>query len=332
MANNRVKIVGTGSYLPEGILSNQDLEAIVDTSDEWIYTRTGIRERRVARADENTSDLALQASLPAMEMAGLSAEELDLIVMATITPDTHCPAGANWLQAKLNASRAVTFDVAAACSGFIFALSVAEQYIKNGTFRNALVIGAEIMTRTVDYTDRSSCILWGDGAGAAVIVPTADGEDAGLLSVCLHTDGANGENLLLPGGGSKTTPISHETVDKKLHCLRMIEANRSFRVAVNCFADACLEAVELAGYTIHDVDHIVPHQANGRIIQAMAKKLDISMEKVVMTIERYGNSSSATVPIALDDAVRSGRIRKGDLVLLTAFGGGLTWGGALIRW
>lgn len=332
MTNNRVKIVGTGSYLPAGVLSNLDLEKIVDTTDDWIYTRTGIRERRVARADQNTSDLALQASLPALEAAGISAEDLDLIVMATITPDTHCPAGANWLQAKLKATKAVTFDVAAACSGFIFALSVAEQYLRNGTFRNALVVGAEIMTRTVDYTDRASCILWGDGAGAAVIVPAAQGEDAGLLSLCLHTDGANGENLLLPGGGSKTTPISHESVDKKLHYLRMIEANRSFKVAVNCFADACLEAVELAGYTIHDVDHIVPHQANARIIQAMAKKLDLPMDKVVMTIERYGNSSSATVPIALDDAVRSGRIRKGDLVLLTAFGGGLTWAGALIRW
>jgi len=332
VTSKRVRIVGTGSYLPEGVLSNQDLEKMVDTTDEWIYTRTGIKERRIARADENTSDLAFKASLPALEMAGLSAEELELIVMATITPDTQCPAGANWLQAKLNAPKAVTFDIAAACSGFIFALSVAEQYVKNGTFKNALVIGAEIMSRTVDYTDRSSCILWGDGAGASVVVPCLDGEDAGVLSLCLHTDGAGGENLLLPGGGSKTTPISHESVDKNLHTLRMIEANRSFKVAVNCFADSCLEAVEMAGCSIHEVDHIVPHQANARIIQAMAKKLGVSMDKVVMTIEKYGNSSSATVPIALDDAVRSGRIRKGDLVLLTAFGGGLTWGAALIRW
>jgi 3-oxoacyl-[acyl-carrier-protein] synthase-3 len=332
VTTRRVKIVGTGSYLPEGVLTNHDLEKMIDTTDEWIYTRTGIKERRVARPDENTSDLAFRASLPALEAAGLSPEDLDLIVMATITPDTHCPCGANWLQAKLNASKAVTFDVAAACSGFIFALSVAEQYLKNGTFRNALVVGAEIMTRTVDYTDRSSCILWGDGAGAAVVIPASDGDEAGVLSICLHTDGANGENLLLPGGGSRTTPISHESVDKKLHYLRMIEANRSFKVAVNCFADACLEAVAIAGYTIDDVDHIIPHQANARIIQAMAKKLNVSMDKVVMTIERYGNSSSATVPIALDDAVKSGRIRKGDLVLLTAFGGGLTWGGALIRW
>jgi 3-oxoacyl-[acyl-carrier-protein] synthase-3 len=318
--SKRVAIVGTGSYLPEKILSNFDLEKIVDTSDEWIYTRTGIRERRVARPDENTSDLAREASLKALEMAGMRQEQIELIVMATITPDTHCPAGANWLQAKLNCPRAVTFDVTAACTGFIFALSVAEQYLKNGTFKNALVVASEVMTRTLDYTDRSSCILWGDGAGAAVVVPTD--EDNGVLSIHIHTDGLNGQNLLMPGGGSMTTPISHESVDKKLHYLRMIEANRSFKVAVNHFADACLEAVHYNGYSIADVDYIVPHQANARIIQAMAKKLGVSMDRVVMTIERYGNISSATVPIALDVAV----------VLLTAFGGGLTWGSALIRW
>jgi 3-oxoacyl-[acyl-carrier-protein] synthase-3 len=328
----RVKFLGTGSYLPEAVLSNSDLEQMVQTTDEWIFTRTGIRERRVADPSQNTSDLALAASRRALEMAGMTPEELELIVMATVTPDTHCPAASNWLQAKLGARRAVTFDVTAACSGFIFALSVAEQYVGSGTFQNGLVLGAEVMTRTVDYTDRASCILWGDGAGAATVVPAAEGEDTGLLAVRIHSDGANGENLLLPGGGSRTTPISHDTVEKKLHNLRMIEANRSFKVAVNCFADACLEAVSLNGYTLADVDHIIPHQANARIIQAMAKKLDISMDKVVMTIERYGNSSSATIPIALDEAVRTGRIRKGDLVLLTAFGGGLTWGSALIRW
>jgi 3-oxoacyl-[acyl-carrier-protein] synthase-3 len=284
----------------------------------------------VARKDENTSDMACQASAKALDMAGLRPEDLDLVVLATVTPDTHCPAAANWLQAKLGCRNAVTFDVTAACSGFIFALSVAAQYLKNGTFHTALVLGAETMTRTVDYTDRGSCILWGDGAGAAILT-NADGGGE-VLSVHLHTDGSNGENLLLPGGGSSTTPITHESVDRKLHNLRMIEANRSFKIAVNSFAEACLEAVAQNGFTLRDVDHIVPHQANARIIQAMAKKLDVSMEKVVMTIERYGNSSSATVPIALDEAVRTGRIRRDDLVLLTAFGGGLTWGSALIRW
>jgi 3-oxoacyl-[acyl-carrier-protein] synthase-3 len=327
----RITIAGTGSYLPEGVLTNADLERMVDTSDEWIYTRTGIRERRVARRDENASDLALIASRRALEMAGMSEDEIELIIMATITPDTHCPAGANWLQAKMNCPKAVTFDVTAACTGFIFALSVAEQYLRNRTFKNALVVASEIMTRTVDYTDRSSCILWGDGAGAAVVIPTEESQN-GILSIHIHTDGANGENLLMPGGGSMTTPISHESVDRKLHYLKMIEANRSFKVAVNRFAEACLEAVEHNGYRIHDVDYIIPHQANARIIQAMAKKLDFPMEKVVMTIERYGNISSATVPISLDEAVRDGRIKKGSLVLLTAFGGGLTWGSALIRW
>ncbi len=327
---SRVAIVGTGSYLPEGILSNEALEKMLDTTDEWIFTRTGIRERRVASSDEHTSDMAREASLRALDMAGLSKDQIELIVMATITPDMQCPAGANWLQAKLDCPRAVTFDVVAACSGFIFALSVAEQYIKNRTFKNALVVASEVMTRTVDYTDRASCILWGDGAGAAVLLPTNG--DCGILSTHLHTDGAAGDTLLLPGGGSRTTPISHESVDKKLHYLNMIEANKSFKVAVNRFAEACQEAMEHNGLSIQDVDHIVPHQANARIIQAMAKKLDVSMDKVVMTIERYGNSSSATVPIALDEAVRQGRIQKGDLVLLTAFGGGLTWASSLMKW
>jgi 3-oxoacyl-[acyl-carrier-protein] synthase-3 len=326
-----IEIVGTGSYLPDGVLANSDLEGMVETTDEWIYTRTGIRERRVARRDQNASDLAREASLRALEMADMHPEDLDLIIMATITPDTHCPAGANWIQAKMDCPQAVTFDITAACTGFIFALSVAEQYLKNGTFGNALVVASEIMTRTVDYTDRSSCILWGDGAGAAVVVGTQNA-DKGVLSTHLHTDGANGENLLMPGGGSRTTPISHDSVDLKLHSLRMVEANRSFKVAVNHFAEACLEAVNYNGYTIEEVDYIVPHQANARIIQAMAKKLGVPMEKVVMTIEHYGNISSATVPIALDVAVRDGRIREGDLVLLTAFGGGLTWGSSLIRW
>jgi 3-oxoacyl-[acyl-carrier-protein] synthase-3 len=326
----RVAIRGTGSYLPEKILTNNDLERMVKTSDEWIYTRTGIKERRVARPDEYASDLAREASLRALDLAGMGEQEIELIIMATLTPDTVCPAGANWLQGKMNCPQAVTFDVTAACTGFIFALSIAEQYLKSGTYKNALVVSSEIMTRTVDYTDRVSCILWGDGAGAAVLVPT--NEDEGVLSVHLHTDGSKGENLLVPSGGSMTTPISHESVDKKLHYLKLIEAHRTFKVAVNRFSEACLEAVEYNGYDIHDVDYIVPHQANARILQGMAKKLNVPMEKVVMTIEKYGNVSSATVPITLDEAVRDGRIKKGSLVLLTAFGGGLTWGSALIRW
>ncbi|RLA86419.1 MAG: ketoacyl-ACP synthase III [Deltaproteobacteria bacterium] len=326
----RIGIVGTGSYLPEKVLTNYDLEKIVDTSDEWIYTRTGIKERRVAAPDQAASDLAKIASERALEAAGMKPEEIELIIMATITPDTHCPAGANWLEAKLGAVNAVSMDITAACTGFIFALSVAEQYLKNGTFRNALVVASEVMTRTVDWTDRTSCILWGDGAGA-VVLKEVDG-DSGILSIHIHTDGANGDSLLLPGGGSKTTPISHESVDRKLHFLRMIEANHSFKVAVKRFSEACEEAVAHNGITLDDVKVIIPHQANLRIIQGMAKKLGVPMEKVFVNIERYGNMSSATVPVALDEAVRRGIVRKGDLVLLTAFGGGLTWGSALIRW
>jgi len=250
--------------------------------------------------------------------------------MATITPDTHCPAGANWLEAKIGAVNAVSFDVTAACTGFIFALSVAEQYIKTGTFRNVLVVASEIMTRTLDWTDRETCILWGDGAGAAVITEVEN--DRGILSTHIHTDGAGGDTLLMPGGGSKTTPISHESVDKKLHTLHMIEGNRSFKVAVRRFSEACEEALYRNDFTMDDVKVIIPHQANLRILQGMAKQLDISMDKVYVNIEKYGNISSATVPIALDEAVRDGTIQPGDLVLLTAFGGGLTWGSALIRW
>lgn len=327
----RIGIVGTGSYVPEKVLTNFDLEKILDTSDEWIFTRTGIRERRVAAPDQAASDLAKVAAERALEAAGMRPEEIELIVMATITPDTHCPAGANWLEAKLGAVNAVSMDVTAACTGFIFALSVAEQYLKNGTFKNALVVASEVMTRTVDWTDRASCILWGDGAGA-VVLKEIDDQDRGILSIHIHTDGANGDTLLLPGGGSKTTPISHESVDKKLHYLKMIEANHSFKVAVKRFSEACEEAVAYNGITFDDVKLIIPHQANLRIIQGMAKKLGVPMEKVYVNIERYGNMSSATVPVALDEAVRGGYIQKGDLVLLTAFGGGLTWGSALIRW
>jgi len=334
MVNKKIGILGTGSFLPERVLSNHDLEKILDTNDEWIYKRTGIKERRIAAPHVNASDLAKEASLRAMEMAGVSAKDLDLIIMTTMTPDTCCPAGANWLEAKLGAERAVSFDVTAACCGFIFGLSVAEQYLKTGTYRTALVAAVEIMSRTLDWTDRESCILWGDGSGAAVLrsydhIPENKSE---ILSIHIHTDGANGENLLLPGGGSKTTPISYESVDKKLHTLRMIKANESVRVAVRRFAEAAEEAASFNSIPLEDVKLIIPHQANLRILQQMAKRLDVPMEKVYLTIEKYGNISSATVPIALDEAVRSGSIQKGDHVILTAFGGGLTWGSSLIHW
>jgi len=343
MGNKRIGILGTGSYLPERILSNFDLEKILNTNDEWIYKRTGIKERRIAAPDINASDLAKEASLRAMEMAGISAKDLDLIILATITPDTCCPSGANWLEAKLGAERAVSFDVTAACCGFVFGLSVAEQYLKTGTFKNALVVASEIMSRCQDWTDRENCILWGDGAGAVVLQSFDDfsgsgplkdkGKEIGeVLSVHIHTDGANGENLLMPGGGSKTTPISYESVDRKLHTLRMIKASESVRVAVKRFAEAAEEAASFNGVRLADVKWIIPHQANLRILQQMAKRLNVSFGKVYLTIEKYGNISSATIPIALDEAVRNGSIEKGDLVILTGFGGGLTWASSLIRW
>ncbi|MGQ9646013.1 MAG: beta-ketoacyl-ACP synthase III [Thermodesulfobacteriota bacterium] len=343
MGSRRIGVLGTGSFLPERILSNFDLEKILNTNDEWIYKRTGIKERRIAAPDVNASDLAKEASLRAMEMAEISANDLDLIVMTTMTPDTACPAGSNWLEAKLGAEHAVSFDVTAACSGFLFGLSVAEQYLKNGTFRTALVAAVEIMSRTLDWTDRESCILWGDGAGVAVLQafdsPGKDqplvrkGREVGeMLSVHIHTDGASGENLLLPGGGSKTTPITYESVDKKLHTLRMIKANESVRVAVKRFAEATEEAASHNQVDLSDVKWVIPHQANSRILQQMARRLNIPFERVYLTIEKYGNISSATVPIALDEAVRNGSIQKGDLIILTAFGGGLTWGSSLIRW
>ncbi|NIM98074.1 MAG: beta-ketoacyl-ACP synthase 3, partial [candidate division Zixibacteria bacterium] len=229
----RIAIMGTGSYVPRRVLSNFDLEKILQTSDEWISKRTGVRERRIADADEYASDLGKEAAIRAIEMAGITPTDVELIVLCTMTPDTACPSGANWLEARLGADNAVSFDVVAACSGFIFGLSVAEQYLKTGTFRNALVVASEVMSRTLDWTDRESCILWGDGAGAAVLKPVDDGLDCSeIISTHIHTDGKNGENLLLPGGGSKTTPISHSSVDQKLHSLRMIRASDSVRVAV----------------------------------------------------------------------------------------------------
>ncbi len=333
MSRKRIGILGTGSYVPERILTNFDLEKILNTSDEWIYKRTGIKERRIAAPNINASDLAKEASLRAIEMAGISVDEVELIIMTTMTPDTACPSGANWLEAKLGAQRAVSFDVTAACSGFVFGLSVAEQYLKTGTYRTALVASVEIMSRTLDWTDRESCILWGDGAGSVILRSIEDNQEISeILSVHIHTDGVNGENLLLPGGGSRTTPISYESVDRKLHTLRMIRANESVRVAVKRFAEAAEEAASFNGVQISDVRWIIPHQANLRMLQQVAKRLDVPMEKVYLTIEKYGNISSATIPIALDEAVRNGSIQKGDLIILTAFGGGLTWASSLIRW
>jgi 3-oxoacyl-[acyl-carrier-protein] synthase-3 len=336
-----IRILGTGSYVPPKRLTNAyvppkrltnaDLEKMgLDTTDEWIQKRTGVKERRIADPDVSASDLGYEAALNALEAAGLTAQDIDLIIVATITPDTCCPSAANWLQAKLDAPRAVTFDVTAACSGFIFGLNVAEQYLKNKTFKRVLVVAAEIMTRTLNWKDRATCILWGDGSGAAILSLGDDGPE--ILSSHLHTDGANGLELLLPGGGSKTTPISHESVDQGLHYLNLIEANLSFRVAVRHFIGAIREALEFNHINVEDVDWFIPHQANIRMFQNIAKSLKVPFERFYLTLHKYGNISSASCAISLDEAVRDGSIKSNDLICLPVFGGGLTWGSALIRW
>jgi 3-oxoacyl-[acyl-carrier-protein] synthase-3 len=326
-----IRILATGSYLPPKILDNFDLQKMgLETTDEWIVQRTGIRQRRVADPDVNTSDLGIEASLKALDMAGMTAKDLDLIILATITPDTCCPAGANWLQAKLDASQAITFDITAACCGFIFGLNVASQYLHTGYCKNILVVASEIMTRTVDWKDRSSCILWGDGAGAAILNKGDQGHE--LMSTHIHTDGAHGQDLLLPGGGSKTTPISHESVDKGLHYLKLIEANASFRVAVKLFVESIKESANFNNVSVEDINWFIPHQANLRMFQSMSKILRIPFERFYVTVHKYGNISSASCAIALDEAVRDGSVKAGHLVCLPVFGGGLTWGSALIKW
>lgn len=302
----------------------------LDTTDEWIIQRTGVRERRIAEPDVTAADLGYEASLKALDMAGMTAKDVDLIILATITPDTCCPSGANWLEAKLGAPQAVSFDVTAACSGFIFGLSVAEQYLKTGTYKKVLVVASEIMTRTLNWKDRTTCILWGDGAGAAVLAMGSEGPE--ILSTHIHSDGKNGQDLLMPGGGSKTTPISHESVDKGLHVLNMIEANASFRVAVRRFIESIKEAAQFNKVAVEDINWFIPHQANLRMFQSIAKTMKIPFEKFYVTLHKYGNISSASCAIALDEAVRDGSIKKNDLICLPVFGGGLTWGSALIRW
>ena len=326
-----IRILGTGSHVPSKILTNHDLVAMgLDTTEEWIMRRTGISERRIADPNVATSDLGYEAAVRALEMASLSPEEIELIIVATITPDTCCPSAANWLQARLDATRAVTFDITAACSGFIFGLNVAEQYLINRTVKNVLVVASEVMSRTLNWKDRSSCILWGDGAGAAVLTLGKKGPE--VLSTHIHSDGAKGQDLLLPGGGSKTTPISHESVDKGDHFLNLIDANLSFRVAIRYFTESIKEAAEHNHVPFEKIAWIIPHQANIRMFQHISKSMNIPFEKFYLTLHKYGNISSASCAIALDEAVRDKSIQPGDYVCMPVFGGGLTWGSALLRW
>jgi 3-oxoacyl-[acyl-carrier-protein] synthase-3 len=322
-------IAGTGSYLPERVLTNFDLERMVDTSDEWIKTRTGISERRLAGDEMATSDLALPAAKAALESAGLPAAELELIIMATVTPDRLFPATACLIQHRLGAAAAAAFDLNAACSGFIYGLKIAQQYIKAGACRNILVIGAETISKIVDWSDRNTCVLFGDGAGAVVL--QADEDDChGVIDTQLYTDGSLANVLAMPAGGSRLPP-SHQTVDEKLHYIKM-KGNELFKIAVRNLAESAEAILSHNHFTIQDIDLFIPHQANIRIIQAVAGALSLPMERVYSTIAKYGNTSAASIPIALDEAARNGRLKRGDLVLLSAFGSGLAWAASLIRW
>lgn len=321
-------IRGTGSFVPEKVLTNAELEKMVDTSNEWIMTRTGIKERRIADEKTAASDLAYHSSLRALEAAGVKAEDLDLIIVATITPDMFFPSTACILQDKLSAKKAVAFDLAAACSGFIYGLSVADQFIKNNVYQNILLVGTETLSKITDWTDRNTCVLMGDGSGAVVLGPGE--KDEGLLSFYLGADGSSGELLKMPGGGSRA-PATHQTIDERLHYIKM-RGNELFKVAVKVLAKSVGEALKRAGLSGEEVDLFIPHQANIRIIKAATGKIGISPDKVYINIEKYGNTSSASIPLALDEAVRKGKIKKNDIIVLDAFGGGLTWGACVIRW
>jgi len=322
------RIAGTGAYVPEKILTNHDLEKLVDTSDEWIRERTGIRERRVAADGEAASDMAVAAARRALEAAGLTPADLDMIVVGTISADMPLPACAAFVQQKLGCSAIPAFDVAAACAGFLYALSIGDQFIRTGLHKNVLVVGVELLSRVLNWKDRTTCVLFGDGAGAAVLRP-ASGDDRGVLSTRLYTDATLAESLCIPAGGSRepVTPAAIEAGRTKVHMI----GGDIFKVAVRNLTSASREALEVAGLHADEVRWVVPHQANLRILSQVAQRLDIPMERFVLNIERYGNTSSASIPIALDEAVRDGRIRPGDTVLMCALGAGISWASALAR-
>jgi len=310
------RIAGTGSYLPSKILTNADLEHMVDTTDEWIFTRTGIRERHIAAEGEFTSDLALQAAKNAIASAGLSANDIDLIIVATTTPDKVFPSVATMVQKKLEISGCPAFDIQAVCSGFVYALTTADNFIKAGGAKCALVIGAETFSRITDYTDRGNCILWGDGAGAVVLQASSE---QGVISTHLHADGRYENMLHVPRNTDKPDTV-------------VMEGNAVFKMAVNTLDQIVDETLAANNMQKSDIDWLVPHQANIRILQATAKKLEMSMDKVVVTVDKHGNTSAASIPLALDTAVKDGRIKRGDVILMEAFGGGFTWGSALIKY
>ncbi|WP_435172143.1 beta-ketoacyl-ACP synthase III [Paenibacillus glycanilyticus] len=323
-----VGIIGTGKYVPDRILSNQELEQMVETNDEWIVTRTGIRERRLAAAEQATSDLAYQASLKAIDAAGIAIEDIDLIIVSTITPDTFFPSTACLLQEKLGAKKVAAFDLSAACSGFIYGLATASNMIATGMYKHVLVVGAETLSRITDYTDRNTCILFGDGAGAVVLGQVEEGR--GFKSFELGADGGGGDLLKVSGGGSRM-PSTAESVASKQHYIHMA-GNEVFKFAVRIMGNAAEEALRKAGMSKEDINLLVPHQANVRIIQSALNRLDLSEEKCMVNLDKYGNMSAASIPVALAEAVEQGRVNDGDCLVFVGFGGGLTWGASVLIW
>jgi 3-oxoacyl-[acyl-carrier-protein] synthase-3 len=324
-------IIGTGSYMPEKILTNEDLSKIVDTSDDWITSRTGIKERRIAGENEATSDIASEAARRAMQSAGVTSEEIDLIVVATVTPDMAFPSTACFVQKKIGASNAVCFDISAACSGFLYALQVARHFLNAGSRNTALVIGAEKLSTLVNWQDRNTCVLFGDGGGA-VVIRASDEENAPgrVLSTVMGSDGNLVDLLKVPGGGS-ACPITPENITSRPNTIHM-EGRETFKHAVTRMCQASEKALETAGLTKADISLVIPHQANARIISAIADRLGLSEDKVFMNLDKYGNTSAATIPVALDEANRQGLLKRGDIILLVAFGGGFTWASSVVRW
>ncbi len=322
-----VSIIGTGSYVPEKVLTNHDLEKIVDTTDEWIHSRTGMRERHIAAADQATSDLATEAAKAALADAGISAEEVDLLVVATLSPDMFFPSTACFVQEKIGAKNAFCYDLGAACSGFLYALDNAKNQIASGAVKTALVIGAEKMSTFIDWEDRGTCILFGDGAGAAVL--QAGGEGRGIMQSVMGSDGSLADLLWTPGGGSRN-PASHEMIDQRQQYLKM-KGREVFKHAVVRMTEAVVQALEKNSVDVGDIKCFIPHQANVRIIDAIAKRLDIA-DRIYTNVGKYANTSSAALAIALDEAVKDGTIQQGDLVAMTVFGGGFTWGANVLEW
>lgn len=322
-----VKIIGTGSYVPENVLTNNDLEKMVDTNDEWIIARTGIKERHIAKDNETTSDISSKAALRALEDAKLNPEQLELIIVATNSPDMIFPATACLVQDKIEAINAATFDLQAGCTGFVYGMITAWQFIVSGFYNNALVIGGETLSKFVDWTDRNTCVLFGDGAGAAVLKAN---KTEGILSGHLKGDGSGADLIKIPAGASKN-PASHETIEQRLHYVKM-KGNGVFKYAVKEMKRATVRAIEKCNLSTSDIDCFIPHQANMRIIEVVAKVLGIKKDKVFINLDKYGNTSAASVAIALDEAVRQGKIQNGDIVVLTAFGAGLTSGSIVIKW